>query len=151
MVWYWNRSLKNDCICCCKHKKLIIHIRLLLERTRIKLENEAFPCYMDYSSRRGQRLGKYEEWWCGSRDCSLLLVSCTLPSLPSSVPSFCVDGFFVIVIVNVVGSRTITAIETDDIVGTKTDLRKPCVCDHSISSCFGLRSMCERAFANGLV
>ena len=66
---------------------------------------------MDYSS-RGQRLGKYEEWWCGSRDCSLLLVSCTLPSLPSSVPSFCADGFFVIVIVNVVGSRTITAIET---------------------------------------
>ncbi len=45
-------------------------------------------------------------------------MSCTLPSLPSSVPSFCVDGFFVIVIVNVVGSRTITAIETDDVVGT---------------------------------
>ena len=48
-------------------------------------------------------------------------MSCTLPSLPSSVPSFCVDGFFVIVIVNVVGSRTITAIETDDVVRTKAD------------------------------
>ena len=34
---------------------------------------------------------------------------------------FFVDGFFVIVIVNVVGSRTITAIETDDVVGTKAD------------------------------
>ena len=34
---------------------------------------------------------------------------------------FCVDGFFVIVIVNVVGSRTITAIETDDVMGTKAE------------------------------
>ena len=38
---------------------------------------------------------------------------------------FRVDGIFVIiVIVNVVGSRTITAIETDGVVGTKADQRK---------------------------
>ena len=85
------------------------------------------------------------------RCCLSVTFSCSASSLVET-PLFRVDGIFVIiVIVNVVGSRTITAIETDDIVGTKTDRRKPCVCDHSISSCFGLRSMCERAFANGLV
>ena len=37
-------------------------------------------------------------------------------------PLFRVDGIFVIiVIVNVIGSRTITAIETDDVVRTKAD------------------------------
>ena len=37
---------------------------------------------------------------------------------------FRVDGIFVIiVIVNVIGSRTITAIETDDVVGTKAEQR----------------------------
>ena len=37
---------------------------------------------------------------------------------------FRVDGIFVIIVtVNVVGSRTITAIETDDVVGTKAEQR----------------------------
>ena len=33
------------------------------------------------------------------------------------------DGILVIVLVNAVGSRTITAIETDDVVGTKAEQR----------------------------
>ena len=46
-------------------------------------------------------------------------LSCSVSSLVET-PLFRVhDIFVIIVIVNVVGSRTITAIETDDVVGTK--------------------------------
>ena len=87
------------------------------------------------------------------RCCLSVTFSCSASSLVET-RLFRVDGIFVIiVIVNVVGHRTITAIETDDIVGTKTDRRKPCVWDHSISAldCEACGSGPSIPFANGLV
>ena len=50
---------------------------------------------------------------------------CCQVSILLESPFFCVDDIFVIVVVNVVGSRTITTIKTDDVVGTKDGQRHP--------------------------